>query len=147
MALHLIMLALGLGALVSIYFPMVAASAKFLGSGPLANVPFFGIAFLASVVIAFATGARWADFTKIPSVPPSLLTAGVMSAGLIIGSSFLIPKIGLGAFFVLLVAGQVLAAMAFGYFGLFGAPPTALTLGKVLGAAMVICGVWLVTFR
>ncbi len=59
----------------------------------------------------------------------------------------LIPKIGIGTFFVLLVSGQVLAGMVFGYFGLFGVPATALTLGKLLGAAMVIGGVWLVTFR
>lgn len=147
MALHLIFLALSLGAIISIYLPMISASAKVLGSGPMANVPFFAVAFLSSVVIAVATGARGADFAKVVAMPPMLFTAGVMSAGLIIGSSFLIPKIGLGAFFVLLVSGQVLAGMVFGYLGLFGAPPTTLTLGKVLGAGMVIGGVWLVTFR
>ena len=68
-------------------------------------------------------------------------------AAMIIGSSYLIPKIGIGTFFVLLVSGQVLAGMILGYFGLFGVPATALTLGKLLGAAMVIGGVWLVTFR
>ena len=147
MTLPNILLALGLGAIISIYFPMVAQSARLLGSGPLANVPFFGIAFVASIAIALATGNRLADFARISTIPPGLLVSGVMSAGLIIGSSFLIPKIGLGAFFVLLVSGQVLAGMVFGYLGLFGVAPTALTVGKVAGAAMVIGGVWLVTFR
>ena len=75
------------------------------------------------------------------------LTAGVMSAGMIIGSSYLIPKIGIGAFFVLLVSGQVLAGMVFGYFGFFGVPTSALTFGKVLGTVFVIVGVYLVTFK
>lgn len=66
---------------------------------------------------------------------------------MIIGSSYLIPKIGIGTFFVLLVSEQVLAGMVFGWFGLFGVPATALTFGKMLGAVMVIGGVWLVTFR
>lgn len=147
MAVSLIVLALAMGAIMSIYLPMISQSAKILGSGPMANVPFFGIAFVASIVIALASGARGAEFSKISSVPPLLLTAGIMSAAMIIGSSYLIPKIGIGAFFVLLVSGQVLAGMAFGYFGLFGAPETALSFGKLLGAVMVIGGVWLVTFR
>lgn len=147
MTLPLMLLALLLGAIISIYLPMISQSAKLLGSGPMANVPFFGIAFLASILIALATGARGSAFQKVGALPPVLLTAGVMSAGMIIGSSYLIPRIGIGAFFVLLVSGQVLAGLVFGWAGLFGVPPTALSLGKVAGAAMVIGGVWLVTFR
>jgi len=67
-----------------------------------------------------------------------------MSAGLIIGSSFLIPKIGLGAFVVLLVAGQILAGLAFGQIGIFGIEPQQITIAKVAGAGLVITGVYLV---
>ena len=70
-----------------------------------------------------------------------------MSAGLIIGSSYLIPRLGLGVFFVLLVSGQVLASMVFGQLGLFGVAASSLTIGKMAGAAMVIGGVYLVTMR
>ncbi|MBT8454906.1 MAG: DMT family transporter [Rhodobacteraceae bacterium] len=147
MALQFIGLALLLGAIISIYFPMVSQMARVLGSGPMANVPFFGIAFVTSIAIAVATGSRAEQFQKIGSVPPWLLTSGVMSAGLIIGSSYLIPRLGLGAFLVLIVSGQVLAGMVFGYFGLFGAPETALSLGKIAGAFLVIAGIYLVTFQ
>ena len=126
---------------------MFSQSARVLGSGPMANVPFFLIAFLSSVVIAVVAGARSAEFGKIAALSPWLLTAGIMSAGMIIGSTFLIPRIGLGAFFVLLVSGQVIAGMVFGQFGLFGAPATDLSVGKIAGAALVIAGVWLVTFK
>ena len=147
MAVHLIGLALLMGAIISIYLPMISQTARMLGSGPMANVPFFAVALISSVLIAFATGSRAEQFQKIGSLPLWLLTAGIMSAGMIIGSSFLIPKIGIGTFFVLLVSGQVLAGMIFGYFGLFGVPATALTFGKVLGAILVVGGVYLVTFR
>jgi len=138
-------LGLTLGAVVAIYFPMIAKSAQILGSAPLANVPFFGIAFVSSLIIAFATGSRLADFGKFTQIPPILLSAGVMSAGLIIGSSFLIPKIGLGAFVVLLVAGQIVAGLAFGQIGVFGIEPQQLTIAKVAGAGLVIAGVYLVS--
>lgn len=147
MAIHLIALSLLMGAMISIYLPMISQTAKILGSGPMANVPFFAVALISSVVIAVGTGSRTAQFQKIGTLPLWLLSAGVMSAGMIIGSSFLIPRIGIGAFFVLLVSGQVLAGLVFGYFGLFGVPASTLTAGKLLGALFVITGVYLVTFR
>lgn len=147
MSIPMIFMALAMGAIISIYLPMVTQTARILGSGPMANVPFFGVAFVTSVIIAVVAGARGETFQKIGAIPPLLLTAGAMSAAMIIGSSYLIPKIGIGTFFVLLVSGQVLAGMVFGYVGLFGVPASAMSLGKVAGAAMVIGGVWLVTFR
>ncbi len=126
---------------------MIAQSAKILGSAPLANVPFFAVALVSSLAIAAMTGSRAAQFQKVVSLPLWLLTAGIMSAGMIIGSSYLIPRLGIGVYFVLLVSGQILAGMVFGYFGLFGVPASPLTLGKALGAVMVIAGVYLVTFR
>lgn len=147
MSIPLILLAMAMGAIISIYLPMITQTAKLMGNAPMANVPFFAIAFVASVIIAKVTGSRAADFAKIGSLPVWLLSAGIMSAGMIIGSSFLVPKIGIGAFFVLLVSGQVLAAMVFGQFGLFGAPASELTLGKVSGALFVIGGVYLVTYK
>ncbi|MDC0738567.1 DMT family transporter [Cognatishimia sp. SS12] len=147
MSLHLTGLALLMGAIISIYLPMITQSAKILGSGPMANVPFFAIALISSIAIAVASGSRTEQFQKIGTLPIWLLSAGVMSAGMIIGSSFLIPKIGIGSFFVMLVSGQVIAGLVFGYFGLFGVPASALSVGKILGACLVIAGVYLVTFK
>ena len=143
----LIALALAMGAMMSIYLPMISHSARILGSAPMANVPFFGIAFVTSILIALGTGARMGSFARITEVPLWMLSAGVMSACMIMGSTFLIPRIGIGAFFVLMVSGQVLAGMMFGQLGLFGVPASPLSLGNMLGAAMVIGGVTLVTFK
>lgn len=131
----------------SIYIPMISRSAQIIGAAPMGNVPFFFVAFISSVVIAFATGAKAEMFQRTLSLPLWLYAAGLMSAGMIIGTSYLVPRIGIGPMFVLLVSGQVLAGMAFGYFGLFGAAPSPLTFGKIVGAFMVIGGVALVTFK
>lgn len=146
MVIYFFGLSLLMGVIISIYLPMIAQSATVLGSAPMANVPFFLIALVTSVIIAIATGSRVEHFQKISLIPLWLLSAGVMSAGLFIGSSFLIPKIGLGPFFVLLVSGQVLAGMIFGYYGLFGVPASEITIGKAAGAMLVISGVYLITF-
>ncbi|WP_157973604.1 DMT family transporter [Tropicimonas sp. IMCC34043] len=147
MSLPLIFLAMAMGAMMSVYLPMISRSAQILGSGPLANVVFYAVGLLTSVALALATGSRAPDFAKIPGLSPWLLTSGAMSAVMILGSAFLVPRIGIGGFFVLMVAGQILAAMVFSQLGLFGAPAMELTAAKLLGAAMVVGGVWLVTFR
>lgn len=145
MAPHLILIGLAMGALLSIYVPLISRSAQLLGSGPMGNVPFFAIALMSSILIAIATGSRAADFQKIFSLPPLLLTAGVMSACMIIGSSFLVPRVGISGFVVLAVAGQILAGLVFGYLGLFGAPQVDLNLIKTSGALLVVVGVALYT--
>ncbi|WP_165354633.1 DMT family transporter [Tropicimonas sp. IMCC6043] len=146
MTVPLVLLALLVGATMSVYLPMIARMAALLGSAPLANVPFYALGLVTSIVIAVATGSRAAEFRMLSTLPPWLLLAGVMSAGMIMGSSFLVPRIGIGAFFVLMVSGQVLAGLVFGQLGLFGVPASVLSIGKVGGALMVIGGVWLITF-
>ncbi len=147
MLISYVLLALAMGAVMSVYVPMVARSAQIMGAAPMGNVPFFFIAFLSSVAIAVASGSRTAEFQKALSLPVWLYAAGVMSAMMIIATSFLVPRIGIGPMFVFLVAGQVLAGMAFGYMGIFGIAAQPLTIGKIAGAVMVIAGVYLVTFK
>lgn len=139
--------ALLMGALVSIYLPMVTQTAKILKSAPLANVPFFGVALFSSIGIAALTGSREKEFSGIISLPVWLFTAGIMSALMVLGSSYLIPRIGLNAFFVLLVSGQIIAGMVFSQFGLFGTPVSPISVSKIGGAVMVMLGAYLVTYK
>ncbi|WP_394199643.1 DMT family transporter [Litoreibacter albidus] len=142
-----ICLALLTGALISVYLPMISQSAKLLNSVWLANVPFFGIAFVASVFIAVLSGSKTADFAKISTLPLWLLSAGIMSAAMVLGSSYLVPRIGISAFFVLVVSGQILAGIVFSQFGLFNAPVSHLSLSKIAGSILAILGAYLVTYK
>lgn len=147
MALHLYALAILMGAIMSIYIPMISQSARVMGAAVMGNVPFFFVAFVTSVVIALVSGQRGDSFRKIADVPPWLFLAGVMSAGIILGGTFLVPRIGTGALFVLLVTGQILAGLAINQFGLLGVPAQPMTLSIAAGAVLVIAGAALVTFR
>lgn len=69
-----------------------------------------------------------------------------MSAGIIVGATFLVPRIGTGALFVLLVTGQVLAALVINQFGLLGVPAQPMNISIGIGAVMVVAGAALVTF-
>ncbi|MDD9920960.1 MAG: DMT family transporter [Boseongicola sp.] len=146
MSIHLYLLAIVMGAVMSIYIPMISQSARILGAAVMGNVPFFFVAFVTSVVIAILSGQRGDAFAKIAQVPPWLFLAGVMSAGIIVGATFLVPRIGTGALFVLLVTGQILAGVLINQFGLLGVPAQPMTLPIAAGAAMVVAGAALVTF-
>ena len=62
------------------------------------------------------------------------------------GVSDLVPRIGTGALFALLVTGQILAGMLINHFGLLGVPVQPISLATGLGALFVIIGAVIVTF-
>jgi transporter family-2 protein len=77
---------------------------------------------------------------RIRNVPVYLHIAGVISAFFIIGTTFLIPKIGARTFFILLVSGQILMAILVSHFGILESPKDPISLRKTLGAILVIAG-------
>jgi len=141
-----ILLAMLMGAAISIYLPMISQSARIMGAPVMGNVPFFAVALVSSVVLAFASGVRVSDFSKVFSVPSWMFLAGVVSAVMIVGSSYLVPRIGTGALFVMLVTGQIIFGVIINQYGLLGVPVQPITLMKLFGVVMVIAGAAIVTF-
>ncbi len=145
MTLIYLLLAVAMGAAVSIYIPMASQTSTMMGSPILGNVPFFAIAFLSSIVIALAAGFRPADISRTSNVPLWLFLSGAVSAVMIIGTSFLIPRIGAGVFFVLLVTGQILLSAVISQFGWLNVPTQHITFTKASGMLMVIVGAIIVS--
>ena len=56
----------------------------------------------------------------------------------------LIPRLGAATVLALLIAGQLLSAIAFDHFGLFGLERHPIDLGRMAGAALLIGGVLLI---
>ncbi len=137
--------AIVMGACISVYLPMLSQSARIAGSPVLVNIVFYLIAAITSVAIFLVVG-EFSQVQKIGDVPLWMHLAGVVSAFMIVGSVFLIPRIGAGPFFILLVAGQMLMGTIMSQFGLLGSPVDPLTVRKVAGVALAIGGAYLVTF-
>lgn len=135
-----------LGAAVSVYIPMVSRASAIMGSPVLGSIPYFAVGLISAVVVAAVSGYRTADFARVSSVPLWLFLSGVVSAVAIIISSYLIPRIGSGALFVLLVTGQVLFGSFLGHFGLLGVPTKAVSLQAAAGIFLVIAGATLFAY-
>ena len=140
-------MALSMGAIMAIYLPVLSQSGRIIGSPILANIPFFGLGMITSLILDLIMGNKLSDFSKLGDVPVWMFFAGVASGLMILGSTWLIPKIGVGAFFVLLVTGQIVFGALISHFGMLGTLVDALSLRKLAGLALVVGGSYLVTFK
>lgn len=134
-----ILLAVFMGAIFSVYLPMNSSVSRYFGSPITANVTFFLVALLTAMLI-FALFGDFRTVLKLKSIPPYLFLTGVISAFMILGTTFLIPKLGARKLFILLIAGQVITAMIVSHFGVLESPEDPITLQKLVGAALLILG-------
>jgi transporter family-2 protein len=128
-----------MGVILSTYLPMNSSASRYLGSSIAASFSFFVVALATSLCILLFSGQQQC-LARIRSVPVYLHIAGIISAFFIIGTTFLVPRIGARTFFILLVSGQILMAIAISHFGLLESPQDPVTLKKMLGAVLVIAG-------
>ena len=135
-----IVLSFSIGIIISIYLPMNSVVSKHLGSPITANVSFFLVALIASGLIFAIFGDYRTIFNTI-DVPPYLYLTGVGAALMVLGTTFLIPKIGARRFFILLIAGQILMGMIISHFALLESPKDVLTFKKIAGAILLLAGV------
>ena len=134
-----ISLAFLMGIIMSIYLPMNSSVSRNLGSSITANVTFFLIALLTSILIFLIFG-EFDSIQKVKHVPIYLYLTGVISAFIVLGTTFLIPLLGARKFFILLVAGQILMAVAVSHFGILESPKDPISIKKLIGASFVIIG-------
>ena len=128
-----------MGVTLSVYLPMNSSASRNLGSSIAASATFFVVATI-TVLFILIFGGYHHSLARIRNVPVYLHIAGVISAFFIIGTTFLIPKIGARTFFILLVSGQILMAIIVSHFGILESPKDPISLKKTLGAILVIAG-------
>ncbi|RJQ68206.1 MAG: DMT family transporter [Desulfobacteraceae bacterium] len=127
------------GGLLSIYLPMNSLVSRYLGSAITANITFFFMALVTSVLL-FGLWGEYATLSRLGSVPRYLYLTGFVSAFIVLATTFLIPKIGVRKFFILTISGQILTAMIVSHFGLLQTPQDPIALKKIIGALLVIGG-------
>ncbi len=133
-------MAIALGAIVAIYMPMNGQISKHLDSAIAANIVFYMIGLLTTVLL-LAIFVPFDTMKKVSTIPPYLFLSGIMSALMIFGMTYLMPILGARQLFILIIAGQIIMAMLVSHFQLFKVPSDPLNTRKLLGAALVMAGV------
>jgi len=115
--------------------PMAAALINFL----VGSLALFLIVLLSRgslPVLAQASGAPWWAWG-----------AGLLGACFIAASTAFGPLIGGATFLALLVAGQMIAALAIDHYGVLGFPVRTVDSWRIAGALLVVAGVFLLARR
>ena len=145
MKIHLFALMLLIGVVLALHLTMNAQVGIILKNPKMGNALFWIIGGVTAVIIGL-TSWETEVFNRIKDVPIWLLTAGAMGGLLVFGIAWIIPQIGAGPAFILMIAGQIITGMLFSHFGILGSPVEPITFTKVLGALLLLGGVGMVTF-
>jgi len=143
---YLIILSLFIGFIMVLHLAMNAQVGDIVQNAHMGNALFWIIGAITAVIIG-ATNWDPVFFESIKSVPTWLLIAGVLGGAMVFGIAWVIPQVGAGTFFVLLIAAQVITGMVFSHFGILGSPVEPITLMKGLGVLLLIAGAGIVTFN
>ncbi|MEZ6055856.1 MAG: DMT family transporter [Planctomycetaceae bacterium] len=109
---------------------------------------FSGFAALVLVLLATTPG--------VPSLPPGtsfgkipwhLFSGGVLGAVFVTTVLVLVPRIGAANVIAATIVGQLIMSVVIEHFGILGAPQSNVTLTKVAGCALLICGMLLIQRR
>jgi len=134
------------GAGLTIQVGMNATVRGAIGSPVLAAIVNFVIGLAALVIVAVASGARWAPGSTA-TIPAWAWLGGLLGAAYVAATTVLGPRLGAAALLALTLAGQMLAALVVDHYGVIGFPQSPVTPARVLGAALLVAGVLLIMRR
>ena len=107
-----------------------------------------GISFVVGTVVLL--GATLVIRRAVPDIGAALgapwwmYTGGLLGAGFVLASVILTPSLGAATTIGLFLAGQVIASIVIDHFGLFRVAVQEATAPRLLGALLVVAGVFLV---
>jgi transporter family-2 protein len=142
------LLALMAGALIPVQAAANASLSKSLhGNVPYSALTLFIIAGVTAVTAILLTGAKLPSFKEFGAAPWWSYIGGIIVATYVLTITFLVPRIGVGSAISIIVTGQIIAALAIDQLGLLNAPRFPLTSARIIGAVLMIAGVFLSTRR
>ncbi|MHB8779376.1 MAG: DMT family transporter [Anaerolineales bacterium] len=127
------------GAAVGIQAPLSSLMSQRLGVLESIFIVHIGGA-LVALLLLLVYGSKFAHWRTVPWYA---FGAGVFGLVVIAAMSYMIPRTGVAASLVILLAGQLLIGTLLDHFGLLGAAHRPLDLMRVLGLSVVLAGVWL----
>jgi transporter family-2 protein len=138
-----ILVGLGVGALVVIQGGMNSRVTMALGGTMPATLVNFIIGALFLLAVMLVTG-HLTSLQGISQTPRWTLLAGVAGVLLVMGTAFLIPRIGAAHTIALLVVGQALTSLLIDHYGLLGMPVIQISTLRIIGCALLAFGAVLV---
>lgn len=137
----IILVGLAGGIAVGVQSPLASMLAQRLGLLEGVFIVHLGGAILSLLLLLLIVGGG--NLGEWRSVPWYALCAGFFGLVTVGAVSYTIPRIGVSAAIITIVAGQLIVGTLLDQFGLLGASARPLDLPRLLGLVVVMLGVWL----
>ena len=136
----IILIGLAGGVAVGLQSPLASMISQRLGIFESVFIIHVGGALIALLPLLFYSGGKLAQWKELPWYT---LIAGGFGLIVIGAISYMIPRVGVAAAIITIVAGQLLVSTLFDHFGLLGSMHRPLDLTRAIGLAIILVGVWL----
>jgi transporter family-2 protein len=137
----LLLLGFAVGAMMPLQSAMNAYIARTTQNGLFAVFANFavGVALLAVLMLGYRE--RWPAPAAIEALPWWTWTAGVLGTVFVTTAMFLVPRIGAGPSFTVIVAGQLCASLIVDHHAVLGVAQHPVSFLRVAGIALILLGV------
>ena len=112
--------AFAIGLMVPLQGVINAKLGKEVGGPTQSSLISFSGGFLIFVIIGLFNYQNLPSFSKVISLPPYLLSGGVIGSIFVLSAIVVIPQIGATGFTALIVAGQLISTIIFDHYGIMG---------------------------
>lgn len=99
------------------------------------------------LLFAIAAGvmrSSWPTREAVTAAPWWIWSGGALGGLYLVAAVILVPRLGAGLLFALLIVGQILFALLLDHFGIAGFPERGVSAMRVIGAVLVVGGAVLV---
>lgn len=132
------------GAALTTQFAVNAQLRTIVGGPVLAAAISFFIGTITLVVVALAVDRHVPEVSTVTSSPWWVWIGGLLGAAFVLASIILTPRLGAATTVGLFLTGQILGSIIIDHFGLLRLPVHEATLPRILGAVLIVIGVFLV---
>jgi len=140
----LVPVALGAGTAVSMQFG-VNSQLRTVAGGPVAaSAVSFIVGTVTLVALTFVLNRGLPSFGDVSGAPWWIWTGGLLGAFYVFASIILTPRLGAATTVALILTGQVLGSIVIDHFGLFRVAAQDATPLRLLGALLIVAGVFFV---
>lgn len=115
-----------------------------LGSPLQAAFISFSGGWIILLTLLMVTGQGIPSVTRLSTAPWWAFLGGVAGAYMVSMTAFGVPRVGVTVWFAVLLAGQLIAALAFDHIGAFGQEVRPVKFEKLAGVAALFLGAWLI---
>lgn len=127
------------GIAVGLQAPMASMITQRLGTLESVFIVHLGGALIALLPLLFYGGGKLAQWKELPWYT---LLAGAFGLVVLGAISYMIPRVGVAAAVITIVAGQMLVSTVLDHYGWLGGMGRPMDLTRAIGLAVVLVGVW-----